>query len=91
MIQDFVKIMKQIEGKNSFVYVKSSCDLNEYGTREWTVCLLFDPKKCNLIDPALMKKPLFASYSKEQIKETLHMDKEVKVLYTESQLLTDPL
>jgi len=45
---------------------------------------LFDPKKCNQIDPALMKKPLFASYSKEQIKETLSMDKEVKVVYTES-------
>ncbi len=55
------------------------------------MCLLFDPRKCNLVDPALMKKPLFASYSKEQMKETLQSDKEVKVTYTESQMLTDPL
>lgn len=65
MITDYVKTLKQIEGRNSIVLVKSSCELHEYGTREWTVCILFDPKKCNQIDPALMKKPLFASYSKE--------------------------
>lgn len=76
--------MKQIEGKSSLVYVKSSCELNEMGSREWTVCILFDPKKCNQIHPALMKKPLFASYSKEQIKEHLNLDKEVKITYTES-------
>lgn len=46
--------------------------------------MLFDPKKCNLVDPALMKKPLFTSYNKEQMRENLLMDKEVKVTYTES-------
>ena len=47
MITDYVKMLKQMEGKNSIVYVKSSCELNEFKTREWTVCILFDPKKCN--------------------------------------------
>lgn len=77
--------MKQFEGKQSIIYAKTSCEKKEtFGCREWTVCVLFDPKKCSNVDPALMRKPLFASYGNDEIRDNLALDKEIKMTYSES-------
>lgn len=51
-----------------------------YG-REWTVCILFDPKKSGQVEPALLRKPLFASYGENEIKDNLQLDRQIKVTY----------
>lgn len=43
------------------------------------------------MDSGLIRKPLFASYGNEEIRENLAADRQIKMTYTESQLLTDPL
>lgn len=99
LVQEFIQVLKQFEGKSSIIYSKTSFDKKEtFGCREWTVCILFDPKKSPHVDSNMIRKPLFSSspshyqsYGEEQQHLNLKTSKQVKLTYTESQLLTDPL
>lgn len=84
-MQEYVQALKQLEGRQAIVYSKTSCELVENRGRVWTVCILFDPNKTATVDPGLVRKPLFGTLDKKVIKE------EMKAIYTESQLLADPL
>ena len=92
LVQEFIQVLKQFEGKQSIVYSKTSCDKKEmFGCREWTVCILFDPKKCPNVDSSMIRKPLFSNYGADDVRDSLLTEKQIKQTYTESQLLTDPL
>ena len=62
LVQEFVQQLKQLEGKQCIVYSKTSCEVSDHAGREWTVCVIFDSKKCQHVDPSLIRKPLFSSY-----------------------------
>jgi hypothetical protein len=75
LVQEFIMILKQFEGKSAHIYSKTSCDKKEpYGKRDWTVCMLFDPKKCSSVDSGLIRKPLFAAQNAEDVRDRLQCD-----------------
>ena len=43
-VQEYLRVLKQNEGSNALVFSKVNYEQSHSGERQWTVCIVFDPK-----------------------------------------------
>jgi uncharacterized protein YycO len=48
-VQEYLRVLKQNEGNAAVVFSKVSSE-QKGGERQWTICIVFDPKKCAKLD-----------------------------------------
>jgi hypothetical protein len=57
-LQEYLRILKQNEGTTAVLFSKVNHEFRD-PMRQWTVCIVFNPKVCHKLDSFFKQKPIF--------------------------------